>query len=177
MTRRQFLKTTALTSTVLASSSWANTTLDLYSEKWLSLYNTHTGESLKTLYSIGGEYIPENLSAINHLLRDHRVNEILPIDSDVIDALYDLSQLLTVGQPLHIISGYRSPMTNEALRQNSTGVAKNSFHTKGMAVDFYIPGVELSVVREAALALGQGGVGYYPQSGFVHIDCGHLRQW
>lgn len=146
-------------------------------ERSLSLYNTHTSEMLTTVFWADGGYIPESLDAINILLRDHRCNEVCTMDIELMELLYSLSDVFGHRHSFHVISGYRSAQTNEALRQNSTGVAQNSFHTKGQAIDIYLPGVELVSLREAALSLSEGGVGYYPTSGFVHVDTGHVRSW
>lgn len=147
-------------------------------ERKLSLYNLHTGEHLKTTYWSEGHYQTSELNAINHILRDHRTNETVDMDNDLIDLMTILHRQIEGKQPYHIISGYRSPKTNEMLRKTgSGGVAKKSFHTLGQAVDVRLPGRQLAELHQAALKLHAGGVGYYPKSNFVHIDTGPIRQW
>jgi len=147
-------------------------------ERALSFYNTHTGEHLdRIVFWADGRYIPEHLTEINHILRDFRTDEIKPIDAKLLDILYTVQRRLRVKEPLHIVSGYRSKATNADLRQASSGVAKKSFHTKGKAIDFRIPGREVGDIRKVALRMQLGGVGYYPDSDFVHLDTGPFRAW
>ena len=149
-------------------------------ERVLSFFNTHTGERLKTAYCCNGVYQPEALKAINHILRDFRMNEIKPIDPTLLDMLHELGGTLEVDQPFHIISGYRSPNTNTMLRARggaTTGVATKSLHMVGKAIDIRVPGVKLDHLRGAARSLKLGGVGYYPSSNFVHVDTGRVRYW
>ncbi|CAN5658893.1 DUF882 domain-containing protein [soil metagenome] len=149
-------------------------------ERALSFFNTHTGERLKVAYCCGGQYQPAALKLINNILRDHRANEIKPIDPKLLDLLHELSGTLEVDQPYHVISGYRSPNTNGMLRSNGgahTGVATQSLHMVGKAIDIRMPGVKLDNLRGAARSLRLGGVGYYPSSNFVHVDTGRVRFW
>jgi len=144
----------------------------------LVLQNTHTDEKLSLTYFEHGRYLPDALRAVNHILRDHRTGTIHPIDPELLDHLYDLRALLsTRHKPFQIISGYRSPLSNAILHQHSKGVAVNSFHTKGQAIDIRIAGLDSRVIRDAAIALRCGGVGYYEDSDFVHLDTGHFRIW
>ena len=144
----------------------------------LSLYNLNLGERLSVTYRNSfGDYCSEALHAINWLFRCHDTNEMTNMDLRVIEYLNRLDNGLGGGNEIQIISGYRSPSYNDKLRSKSKGVAKNSLHMKGMAVDLAIPGVGLARIRQTALALAAGGVGYYPQSGFVHIDSGSFRTW
>ncbi len=180
MNRRQLLKTGLLVSLVCLNPlpAWARHSLYGFSERSLSLLNTHTGERLKeVVYWEQGNYIPDALNHLNHVLRDHRTNEVHSIDPMTLDLMAAISRKVDAKRPFEIISGYRSPKTNQALRGNSRGVAKNSFHMQGKAVDLRLPGVPLKVVRKAALELHMGGVGYYPKSNFVHIDSGNVRSW
>jgi uncharacterized protein YcbK (DUF882 family) len=180
LNRRQLLRTGLLVSLVCLNPlpAWASRTLSSFSERSLSLLNTHTGERLKeVVYWEQGSYIPDALNHLNHVLRDHRTNEVHSIDPMTLDLMAAISRKVEVKRPFEIISGYRSPQTNKALRANSRGVAKNSFHMQGKAVDLRLPGVPLRVVRKAALDLRMGGVGYYPKSDFVHIDSGNVRSW
>lgn len=145
----------------------------------LWLYNTHTGEMLKEPYWQQGKYIPGGVRRINYLLRDHRSNEVRAIRLSVLDLLFQLQELLDYHKPFDVISGYRSAKTNAKLRRmGCSGVAKNSYHIKGMAVDVRFRGLSLLRARKAACFLGKGGVGYYPSSKFIHMDVrGHLKQW
>jgi uncharacterized protein YcbK (DUF882 family) len=122
-------------------------------------------------------YLPQALRDINHILRDHRTGEKKEIDTYLLDLLFTLQQKLESRGPFHIISGYRSRGTNSLLRMTSKGIAKNSLHTDGKAVDIRLPGYDLKRVRHAALDLQLGGVGYYPLSDFVHLDVGRVRSW
>jgi uncharacterized protein YcbK (DUF882 family) len=149
-------------------------------ERVLSFFNTHTGERLKTAYCCGGEYQPEALRQVNHILRDFRANEIKAIDPKLLDLLHELGGTLETDQPFHIISGYRSAKTNSLLRDRggaNTGVASHSLHMVGQAIDIRVPGVKLEHLRGAARSLKVGGVGYYPDLNFVHVDVGRVRTW
>ncbi len=146
-------------------------------ERALSFYNLHTDERLKTVYWSDGEYVPESLTEINHILRDFRTGTVKPIHTDLLDLLNRLSATLDTSKPFDIISGYRTPKTNAMLRHRSEGVAKNSLHMKAMAADIRVPGRRLKDVHDAAVRLRVGGVGYYPQSDFVHVDVGRVRYW
>ena len=149
-------------------------------DRTLSFFHTHTGERLKLAYCCDGEYQPEALAQLNHLLRDFRVNEEKPIDPQLFDLLHELGGTLETDQPYHIISGYRSPQTNALLRERGgshTGVASQSLHMVGKAIDIRLPGVTLDHLRSAAASLKRGGVGFYPSSNFVHVDTGRVRYW
>ena len=149
-------------------------------DRTLSFFHTHTGERLKLAYCCDGEYQPEALAQLNHLLRDFRVNEEKPIDPQLFDLLHELGGTLETDQPYHIISGYRSPQTNAMLRERGgshTGVASQSLHMVGKAIDIRLPGVTLDHLRSAAASLKRGGVGFYPSSNFVHVDTGRVRYW
>lgn len=143
----------------------------------LSLLNLHTGETLNATYFEDGAYLPDALSALNHLLRDFRTGDVHPIAPGLLDLVSTLSAKLDSREAVQIISGYRSPATNAALHEHSAGVASHSLHIQGMAVDIRIPGVQLAQVRDTALSLGRGGVGFYPGSDFVHVDVGRVRRW
>ncbi len=145
--------------------------------KELALYNPNTGESLKCVYFEDGQYITEALAAVNHLLRDYHSNTSHPIDLALLDQLHDLKKTLFINEPFHIISGYRSPDTNAHLRRQSHGVAKNSLHMQGRAIDIRLEGMPSCAIRDAAVALSRGGVGYYPDANFVHLDTGDIRVW
>lgn len=143
----------------------------------LAFYNLHTGESLKTPYWSDGDYLPEALTDINHILRDYRNDQVLPIAPRLLDLLHGLRGTLDTTQPFQIISGYRSPETNTVLAAKSDGVAKGSLHMQGKAIDLHVEGIPLDDLHRAALALQGGGVGYYPKSNFVHVDVGRVRSW
>jgi uncharacterized protein YcbK (DUF882 family) len=147
-------------------------------EHHLRLYHTHTGEHIDLVYRRGDQYLPEAEAQLDHFLRDHRTGDIKHYDPHVFDILSDLAA--AVGHPnaeIDIICGYRTPWSNEFLRARSAGVAKNSQHMQAHAIDIRIPGVDTLTLRNAALALGRGGVGYYPRSAFVHVDTGRVRTW
>ena len=146
-------------------------------ERSLDFYNTHTGEQLRTVYWLEGSYVSESLNDINHILRDHRTNEVKNIDKSLLDLLFSIRTKLETHQPFHVISGYRSAETNALLRSHSSGIAKNSLHLIGEAIDIRVPGRALRALRQVALDLKSGGVGYYPQSDFVHVDVGRVRYW
>jgi uncharacterized protein YcbK (DUF882 family) len=147
------------------------------SPRTLSLLNLHTGERLKATYFEGGDYVPDALEAMNNLLRDFRTGDVHPIAPNLLDLVATLQQRLETDATVHVISGYRSPQTNASLHARSGGVATHSLHMVGEAMDIRIPGVELADLRNAALGLQRGGVGYYPASDFVHVDVGRVRRW
>ncbi len=147
-------------------------------EHHLRLYHTHTGEHIDIVYRRGDVYIPEAEEELDHFLRDHRTGDVKHYDPRVFDILSDVAA--AVGHPgaeIEIICGYRTAWSNGFLRARSAGVAKNSQHMQAHAIDIRIPGVDTLTLRNAALALGRGGVGYYPRSGFVHVDTGSVRTW
>ena len=146
-------------------------------EKSLAFYNTHTGETFKRVYWFRGRYLPDALQAVNRILRDHHVDEIRSIDPELLDLLYAIGQEVDATEPFHIVSGYRSPITNAILRQHNRRVAEDSLHVQGKAVDIKIPSRSVAAVRRAAVALQGGGVGYYPYAQFVHVDTGPVRSW
>jgi len=146
-------------------------------ERSLEFRNLHTGETLRTTYWAEGRYLKDELNDINQVLRDHRSGEIYPMDKNLLDLLYVLQQTVATRGAFHIISGYRSPQTNQKLRTQSHGVAKRSLHMQGRAVDIRLPGCELKHLRDAALSLKAGGVGFYARSDFIHVDTGRVRRW
>ena len=173
MNRRRFLKRSALWTTAIFVPSLLRAT---EYEKVLHLYHTHTGEHLKVTFWLDGGYVEDELAYLEFFLRDYRNDKTHPIDSRVIDYLYDISKIFG-NKEIHILSGYRSPSTNEYLRRHTGGVAKRSFHLKGMAIDFRIPHVATYNIFRTALRLHKGGAGYYPKLGFIHIDSGRPRSW
>ena len=179
ITRRKFLHYSALMAATLMVPNMARAAVNLDSqeERRLKLFNTHTGERLATCYGRGDAYDSEALKAINHILRDHRTNEIMPIDIRLLDLLCAIRKRAGRGTYLEIISGYRSPATNRMLRRHSSGVARKSLHMKGYAADIRISGMPLAQLRQIAVGLNRGGVGFYPSSDFVHVDIGRVRRW
>jgi uncharacterized protein YcbK (DUF882 family) len=143
----------------------------------LGFHNLHTGESVEAAYWEQGAYVPDALEAVNRVLRDFRTGEVHPIDPRLLDLLARLQGRLDVTRPFQVISGYRSPATNAKLHSASSGVATKSLHMQGMAIDIRLPDVELTRLRDAALSLQGGGVGYYQASNFVHVDVGRVRRW
>ena len=149
-------------------------------ESRLRMHQVHTGESIDVAYKVGDEYLPSSLELLNHFLRDYRTGEDAAYDPREFDLLHAL--MVTLHRPgglIDVICGYRSPATNEALRTRAavTGVAEKSFHMVSKAIDIAVPGVSTERLRDAALSLGMGGVGYYPSSHFVHVDVGPVRTW
>ena len=145
--------------------------------KDLAFYHTHTGKSLHVVYRKDGSYQPEALAAIEDFLKDFRNGERHPIDPTLLDVLYEIKTKTGSQAPFEVISAYRSPQTNQMLRNNSSGVAEKSMHLEGQAIDVRLPDVELERLREVALRLQRGGVGFYPGSNFVHVDTGRVRRW
>jgi uncharacterized protein YcbK (DUF882 family) len=143
----------------------------------LRFSHTHTGERLVIEYFRGGTYLPEALTRVNYLLRDFRSGEIHGIDLGLLDLLHGLATTTETSKPFQVISGYRSPATNDMLRHRSEGVAAGSLHLKGQAIDIRLADVPLAKLRQAALAARRGGVGFYPASDFVHVDTGRVRMW
>lgn len=176
LSRRRFIAALASAPT-LAAPAWA--VASAAEPRVLSFSHLHTGERLRNVeYFSGGTYLPDALSEINHLLRDFRTDEVAEIDRDLLDLLHRLRTLTGGTRPFEIISGYRSPRTNQMLRQRgSGGVATKSLHMVGQAVDIRVADVPLAQLRRAALSMKAGGVGYYPSSNFVHVDTGRVRQW
>ncbi|MBP7778655.1 MAG: DUF882 domain-containing protein [Acidobacteria bacterium] len=172
--RRRFLKTLAVASASLIARPRQALAAPA---RALGFRHLHTGETLSVEYAEGGRYLPDALAAVDRLLRDFRTGEIHPIDPGLLDLLHGLARRLDTRQSFEIISGYRSPTTNAALRRRSEGVAAHSLHMVGQAVDVRVHGVPLTRLRSAALDLKSGGVGYYPVSNFVHVDTGRVRQW
>jgi uncharacterized protein YcbK (DUF882 family) len=143
----------------------------------LSFTHTHTGERLAVEYFSGGTYLQDALATINHFLRDFRTGEVHAIDAGLLDLLHGLVDVTQSTRPFQVISGYRSPATNDMLRHRSEGVAAGSLHMKGQAIDIRLADVPLAKLRQAALEVRRGGVGYYPASDFVHVDTGRVRTW
>ena len=146
-------------------------------EKRLSFYHTHTGKKLDVTFARGDEFIQPALKEINDFLSDFRTGDATEIDPELLNLIYDIRESLGSKGRFEVISAYRSPKTNDMLRSRGSGVAKNSQHLKGKAIDIRLDDVELPKLRDAALAQKRGGVGYYAKSNFVHIDTGRVRRW
>lgn len=143
----------------------------------LSFVHLHTDEKLSSVYWHNGAYQPKALAQISRVLRDWRTDEVKQIDVKLLDVLWELHQRLDSSKPFEVICGYRSPKTNAMLASASDGVAKKSLHMEGMAIDIRLPDKKLTLVRDTAMAMERGGVGYYPRSNFVHVDTGRVRFW
>lgn len=145
----------------------------------LRFEHTHTGESLALTYAMGDRYLAGALDEMRHFLRDFRNGETHAIDPGLLDQLHLLAAVTATRAPFQVISGYRSPATNALLQREGHGVASHSLHLQGQAIDIRLVDVELADLRDAAISLRAGGVGYYPSPGsdFVHVDTGRVRRW
>lgn len=146
-------------------------------ERRLSFYHTHTRESLDITYTVNGEYQTAALTKINEFLSDFRTGDVEVVDPELLDLIHDVRESLGSEGIFEVISAYRSPKTNEMLRARSGGVARNSQHVLAKAIDVRLRGVETARLRDAAIELQRGGVGYYAKSDFVHMDTGRVRRW
>ncbi len=177
ISRRQFIQTISFAAAGLTLySPWSNLLAGV-PDRTLSFFHTHTGERIKLTYYSDGMYHKDALTELSQYLRDFRTGETHPIDVQLFDALYAARKACDSSGTFEVISGYRSPKTNEMLRGNGNGVAKRSLHMTGKAIDVRLTGVDTSQLRKAAVSLQHGGVGYYAKSDFVHIDTGRVRTW
>ncbi len=177
---RRVLLQTSLVGMVsfLCKPAFASLTAGDIPEGRLSLYNIHTKESLNITYrNSSGKYVPEALNELDRFFRCHYTGQVKEMDIVTIESLNLVGKILGGNREIHVISGFRSPEYNNLLISEGRGVAKHSMHLLGKAIDFAIPQVALLKVRDVALSLGRGGVGYYPKSDFVHIDSGRVRYW
>jgi len=174
--RRRVIQTLLATGAALATPV-LQASLHSASNRSLAFRNLHTGETLRTTYWAEGRYLDDELKDVNQVLRDHRSGEAYPMDPRLLDLLHALQHTVGIGGAFHIISGYRSPQTNRKLQAQSSGVAKRSLHMQGKAMDIRLPGCKLKHLRDAALSLKAGGVGYYARSDFIHVDTGRVRRW
>ncbi len=142
----------------------------------IHIFNIHTGKSINAVYYENGAYVSDAIYEIYEVMEDYRRHEIREIDNNLIDLLHVI-QKYAGGLPIELLSGYRSPETNNELRRHRRGVAKHSYHVLGKAADIRIPKVPLHLLKRIAMHLRKGGVGYYPRSGFVHVDVGPVRHW
>ena len=178
-TRRAFLKigASAILTGVFTHPALAVVSPEAHERRVLSFYNIHTGEAIRACYRADGRLVRAAIKRINFILRDYRTGEIKPVDPKLLDLLHRISTAVDPHAPISIISGYRSPQTNAALRKITTGVARNSLHMEGRAIDIRIPGYRTSALRRLAVQLKAGGVGYYPKSDFIHLDTGPVKTW
>jgi uncharacterized protein YcbK (DUF882 family) len=147
-------------------------------ERDIALSHLHTRERINTVYAIGERFVPSALATLNHFLRDHYNGEVGEMDPLLFELLQRVRRELGSDRPFEVISGYRSPATNQHLRKTrGGGVASRSLHMDGRAIDVRLPGVPLADLRDAAIGLKAGGVGWYPRDSFVHIDTGRVRHW
>jgi uncharacterized protein YcbK (DUF882 family) len=160
---------------LVAPCAWA--TASAPGARAVALLNTHTGDRFSAAYWEQGNYVPDAMAAIKHVMRDYRNNEVHDIDPRLLDELSRLNGLVGAAAPYQIISGYRSPATNAMLHANSDGVASHSLHMEGKAIDIRMAGVDLPRLHDAALSMQSGGVGFYPASDFIHVDTGRVRRW
>lgn len=177
--RRGFLKHGLLFSAALGfwTPSLARADVPVRKGRTMVFTNVHTQERFKGEYWYDGEYIPGAFDEIKTVLRDFRTGDKFPIDPRLMDILFVLHRRLDNFAPFNVLSGYRSPKTNEMLRETTNGVARGSLHMQGQAIDLNLPGTRLATLHRAGLRLRSGGVGYYPASDFVHIDTGRVRSW
>lgn len=182
--RRQFLRYSVKAAAVIVAGSItapalaSALTAPIHGpDRKLRLVNAHTWEKLDIVFWTQGVHIDESMREISHLMRDHRADEAIAMDYKLIDDLYALYNLLDTTERVHVLSGYRTKATNAKLRSRSSGVAKYSLHMEGRALDINVPGKTAKQIQTAAVSMGSGGVGYYPSSGFVHIDTGNVRAW
>lgn len=184
----QTLKTNASTSSLSRRSLLAGFAVALAAPTVLSaapgpatrrfwMTSIHTREQIDTIYFRNGNYDPKAIRAIRYFMRDWRTNDVFDMEISAIDLWSDLHRELGTNHPFQLISGYRSPKTNAGLRAKSSGVAKKSYHMRGMAADLRLSDRNLNQIAEAASRIGAGGIGLYPKSDFIHIDSGRARRW
>jgi len=176
-TRRSFLATMAVAGLGVLKLPRALRAME--GSRSLSLHHLHSGESLEVEYFALGDYVPNALHEVNHVLRDWRDQTIHPIDPALLDLLNELHRATGTQHPFQVICGYRSPKTNAMLASHSEAVSPRSLHMSGKAIDIRLPDVPLARLRDVALGLRRGGVGYYPDpaNNFVHVDTGRVRRW
>ncbi|RLC07133.1 MAG: hypothetical protein DRH90_01105 [Deltaproteobacteria bacterium] len=179
VSRRVFLKSLCITGMAinLPGISYATLKKEKHKAKLLRFFHPETKESLTTTFWLDGNYVNNALSEIDYIMRDQYTGEIRQIDTKLLDLLHTICLELGTDEPFHILSGYRSPETNEFLRKQGLPVSVQSFHENGKAIDIRLPMIETSSLRRAAYRLKMGGVGYYPKLNFVHVDVGSIRYW
>jgi uncharacterized protein YcbK (DUF882 family) len=176
--RRFWVNTAAIAALMLlATQGMGAGTAPDRARRELGFVHTHTGRTLEITYWRDGGYDEESLDAANEFLSDFRSKTAKEMDPALFDVLFELKQATGTREPFQVISAYRSPETNEMLRKRSSGVAKNSYHVRGQAIDVRLADVSTDKLRDVALNLKRGGVGYYKNSDFVHVDTGPIRRW
>jgi uncharacterized protein YcbK (DUF882 family) len=176
LSRRDFLTAaTSVALTVAAPGAFA--LVAPVRDRALSFYNTHTGEKLSATFWSGGNYLDDGIEEISWVLRDHRAGTAHPVDTRLLDLLFQLQAKVERPGEFQVISGYRSPETNKMLNQKSSKVARRSYHMLGKAIDVRMPGFDTRQLSKAAISLKSGGVGYYANSDFIHLDVGPVRKW
>lgn len=173
--RRGFLQTAAL---AVGGLTVGPAFAGISKERHLTLYAPHTGEMIRMVYwTPDDNYIDDSINEISYVMRDRRSDEVKRIDPALLDQIHALQNVLKPKQPIHMLSGYRSPATNAKLRRTNRGVARASLHMQGMAVDIRMPDRSFNDLYKAALSLKAGGLGRYRRSRFVHLDTGPVRSW
>lgn len=157
--------------------SYAHASKSAQHDKVLGFHNLHTGERLRITYWRNGQFLPKSLKQLNSLLRDHRRNEVAAIDPSLFELLHTLRESVGSDADFEVISGYRSPQTNKSLAAAGRQVARKSQHIRGKAIDIRLPGTSLETLHKAAVALKLGGVGFYQENDFIHVDLGRVRYW
>ena len=179
--RRRFLQQSAiLAAGALLPPAVRAETVDppVVETRELAFAHLHTSEQLALAYAIDGEYLPDALLTLDHFLRDHYSGEVGRMDPRLYDVLHNIRRKLATDRTIEVISAYRCPTTNATLRSTRNGgVASRSLHMDGKAIDIRIDNIALADLRDAALSLQAGGVGYYPREQFIHIDTGRVRSW
>jgi len=179
--RRHFLQQLSLSALALSTppvfAAQSQLILPKEEHRTLKLKNLHTGDKIHATYWEHGEYLIDGLAEIYFAMRDHRANKVTAMDLELLDNLHHVQTKLDTRNEIYLLSGYRSPETNESLRSQHEGVAKHSLHMQGRALDFRIPGISNRYLNKATLAVSGGGVGYYRKSGFIHLDTGRKRHW
>jgi uncharacterized protein YcbK (DUF882 family) len=176
--RRHFMRHAARLAAAGALPAAARARASAPDARGLALAHTHTHERIAVVYAIDERYVPQALGSLNRFLRDHYSGDVGLIDPRLFDLLHSVQRALGGERVFEVISGYRCPATNAGLRETrGGGVARHSLHMEGRAIDVRLPGVPLADLRDAALSLVAGGVGYYPREQFVHLDTGRVRSW
>jgi uncharacterized protein YcbK (DUF882 family) len=176
-TRRGLLRVAAGLPALCVAGAYTQASVPVATSRSIALVSTHTGESLLTRYFEAGQYVVGALAQLNTLLRDHRSGDTHAIDPRLFDLLHQLAVNANQEPHFEVISGYRSPVTNGMLHSRSKGVASHSLHMDGKAIDVRLAGAPCGQLRELAVGLSVGGVGYYKESNFVHLDTGRVRYW
>jgi uncharacterized protein YcbK (DUF882 family) len=176
MTRRSLLAG-GLAATGTLASLPAEAAMRVLRERELHVVNAHTGESFRDVFWANGRHVPGAVKRLNWLMRDFRTDEVIPIDADLVNLMYGIQTRIGRGKPLVLLSGYRSPETNQNLIAEGHGAAENSMHLVGRAADIHIQGIHLRYLSRAAMSFRAGGVGTYWGNNFVHVDTGRIRFW